>query len=476
MTAGALSREGMPTHEGDLSIEGRGIEPIPESARYGSVGRVFTVWFSPNLVPAAFFIGTLVAADFLQLGFVSGLLAIIVGNVAGSLIVGALSTMGPATGMAQMPLARLAYGKSIVIPSLLNWISCIGWDGINSVFGAAAISLLTGVDFIVALVVIVVAQGLLGIVGYEAIHTFEKYMAIVLGVMFAVLTVVIAGKAGTGIARPDGFSGLDQVGAFITMAAISASFVLAWALYASDYSRYLPTNASRSRVFWWTVLGLSLSAGWIEILGLLVADQSSGGAVNTINALMGPGTLLAAVAMIAIGLGTVAVNAMNDYTGSLSLQAAGLRIPRVYSAITVAVLGFFFTLYLNAGDFLVKFENYLLFISYWIAPWAAVVLIDWNARGRRADVQRLVGFARLPPGTLAIASLIVGFVASLPFQQSSVGFDIAKNYPGIPINNISSEYLHFADVAYIVGFAVAALVYYLGVRALGGRLDDAPAS
>ena len=43
MTAGALSREGMPTHEGDLSIEGRGIEPIPESARYGSVGRVFTV-------------------------------------------------------------------------------------------------------------------------------------------------------------------------------------------------------------------------------------------------------------------------------------------------------------------------------------------------------------------------------------------------------------------------------------------------
>ena len=100
MTAGALSREGMPTHEGDLSIEGRGIDPIPESARYGSINRVFTVWFSPNLVPAAFFIGTLVAADFLQLGFVSGLLAIIVGNVLGSLIVGALSTMGPATGMA----------------------------------------------------------------------------------------------------------------------------------------------------------------------------------------------------------------------------------------------------------------------------------------------------------------------------------------------------------------------------------------
>ena len=60
----------MPKGEGDLTIEAHGMEPIPESVRYGSVGRVFTVWFTPNLVPAAFFIGTLVTLDFLKLGFV----------------------------------------------------------------------------------------------------------------------------------------------------------------------------------------------------------------------------------------------------------------------------------------------------------------------------------------------------------------------------------------------------------------------
>ena len=49
----ATAGESMPTREGDFSIEGRGIEPIPEGARYGSVGRIFTVWFTPNLVPAA---------------------------------------------------------------------------------------------------------------------------------------------------------------------------------------------------------------------------------------------------------------------------------------------------------------------------------------------------------------------------------------------------------------------------------------
>ena len=73
--------------------------------------------------------------------------------------------------------------------------------------------------------------------------------------------------------------------------------------------------------------------------------------MQAINDLMGGGSILAIVAMVAIVLGTIAVNAMNDYTGSLSLQAAGVRVKRVYSAVVVAILGFLFTLYLNSGDF-----------------------------------------------------------------------------------------------------------------------------
>jgi len=416
----------MPSREGDMTIEGHGMEPIPASSRYGSVSRVFTVWFTPNLVPAAFFLGTLAAASFIGLGFWTSIAAIVVGNLVGSVLVGLLATMGPKTGMAQMPLARLAYGKSIVVPGLLNWVSCIGWDGINSVFGAAAISILTGLPFVVSLIVIVICQGLLGILGYEAIHTFEKYMALVLGAMFVILTIAIAGQASTGLARTDAASGADQIGAFVLYSTIIASFVLAWALYASDYTRYLAENTPSRPVFWWTVLGLTLSAGWVEALGLLVADKATkGGAVDTINTILS-GTPLAALAMLAIGIGTVAVNAMNDYTGSLSLQAAGIRVPRVYSAIVVAILGFLVTLWLNAGDLVGKIENILLFLSYWIAPWAAVVLADWRLRRGRANVARLVDFGSLPSGLLALASLIIGFVVSLPIQQSPLGEDIRK--------------------------------------------------
>ena len=260
MTAETLPRTGdMPAGEGDFTIEGHGIEPSPANSRYGSVGRVFTVWFTPNLVPAAFFIGTLVTLSFLQLGFWTSILAIIVGNVVGAVFVGLLSTMGPKLGLAQIPAARLPFGKAIVVPGLLNWLSTIGWDGINNVFGAIALTILIpALPFWAALLIIVVCQAALGIIGYEAIHTFEKWMAFVLGAMFVVLTISILGQGDTSAA--DGLSGLDQVGAFIGYVAIVASFVLAWALYASDYSRYLPAETDSGRVFWYTLLGLCLAA------------------------------------------------------------------------------------------------------------------------------------------------------------------------------------------------------------------------
>src|SRR5213594_868218 len=73
--------------------------------------------------------------------------------------------------------------------------------------------LIPALPFPVALLIIVLAQGALGIFGYEAIHQFERWMAIVLGAMFVVLTLSIAGQADTSLA--DGFSGVDQIGAFI---------------------------------------------------------------------------------------------------------------------------------------------------------------------------------------------------------------------------------------------------------------------
>ena len=208
---------------------------------------------------------------------------------------------------------------------------------------------------------------------------------------------------------------------------------------------------------------MSLASGWLEILGLLVAGQATGGeSSDTIfQVLGGSGNIIAILAMVAIAVGTVAVNAMNDYTGSLSLQAAGLRIKRIYSAAIVAVLGFLFTLYLNAQtDFAGNFTNFLLFISYWIAPFVGVVLADWWLRrpaGRRQPPERLRRAA--DAASSALVALVVGFLVGIPFQNSSLGYSW-----GGPFNYITANYLHGADLAYYVGGVVAAVIYIIGAR------------
>jgi NCS1 family nucleobase:cation symporter-1 len=447
MATEALGLEGMPTREGDLSIEGHGMEPIPVSNRYGSVNRLFTVWFTPNLVPAAFFVGTLAAADFIGLGWWTGLLAIVVGNVIGAGLVAYLSAMGPHIGMAQIPASRLPFGKSIVVPAVINWLSTIAWDAINAFFGAYAISVVTGdaIPFPVGLLIVVACQALLSIVGYEAIHTFEKWAAIGLAILFAVVTVSVLGKANFSLA--DGSA--SSIGSFVLMTTIAGSFNLAWALYASDYSRYLPATTSRSAIFGRTFLGLAIGAIWIEALGLAVVGAlgSEADTVHQINTLVGGG-IVGILAMVAIFFGTVAVNSMNDYTGSLSLLAAGIKVRRPISAAIVAVLSFLATLYLYYNNFASTVENYLLVITYWIGPWAAIVIVDWRRRGDRANGDKAVNFALLPSGLNALIALVIGFVVSIPFMDQTL-------YVG-PI----STALGGADIAYVVGFVVAAIVYW----------------
>jgi NCS1 family nucleobase:cation symporter-1 len=438
----------MPSREGDMTVEGHGMDPIPETARYGSVNRLFTVWFSPNLVPAAFFVGTLAAADFIGLGWWAGLAAIVVGNVIGASLVAYLSAMGPQTGMAQIPASRLPFGKSIVVPAVTNWLSTIAWDAINAFFGAYAISVVTGdaVPFPVGLLIVVVCQAALSIVGYEAIHSFERWAAIGLAILFAIVTVAVLGKTNFGLANADAAG----IGSFILMTTIAGSFNLAWALYASDYSRYLPARTPRSQIFSRTFLGLALSAIWIEALGLAVVGAlgSETDTVHQINGLIGGG-IVGILAMVAIFFGTVAVNSMNDYTGSLSLQAAGIQVPRPISAGIVAVLSFLATLYLYYNNFSSTVENYLLVITYWIGPWAAIVIVDWRRRGDKIDGGKAVLFSMLPSGSNALVALIVGFAASIPFMNQTL-------FIGPLVESLGG-----ADIAYVVGFIVAGVVYWI---------------
>ncbi|MFG2312418.1 purine-cytosine permease family protein [Streptomyces sp. NPDC048566] len=435
----------MPAAPGDLRVEGHGIGPVPEANRYGGPWRLFTVWFAPNLTMTGVFTGTIGIA--LGLDFRTALAAVVFGTVVGALPTAVLCTWGSLTGIGQLPLARLAFGRAVVLPGLLQWASSVAWDALIGLFGGDALARLCGWPFWVGVLVVMAAQGALGVLGYEAVHRLQIVMTFVLAVAFAVIAWrMLDGvhPAATGSAH-----GADRAGAFVLTSTVALSLSLSWAPYASDFSRYLPRATSRPRMFWCTLLGLVASFVSVQVLGLwgasVLTDQTAAGVERVLG-----GGAAGAFGLLAVALAAVCSNAMNDYSGSLALQTLGVRMPRPVAAAVAAALGFPLVLWMHAADTAARFQNVLLFVGYWIPGFVAVVGVDWAARARErggAPPDLAEESARRPavgPPVLAFAG---AFAAAVPFMDT-----------GLYVGPVAAA-LHGADLSYYVAFLVALVLY-----------------
>jgi NCS1 family nucleobase:cation symporter-1 len=432
-----------PTRSGDLSVETHGIAPIGEHQRYGRPGRLFTVWFAPQVTMTGVFTGTLAVA--LGLGFWLGMLAMVIGTVLGSLVVAYLSTWGPRTGSGQLPISRMAFGGGVVIPAALQWLSSIAWDGLVGLFGGEALSELLGIPFWSAVLIVLVCQGAVGFFGYELIHRVQAVLTVVLFATFVVFAAKLV--AGHQVITPATVTGPDLVGAFVMEVTIALSLAISWASYAADFSRYLPADSSRARVFGFSFAGIVLAYIFVQGIGIaganLLSDQTAAG----VRSVMGSG-VLGVIALLAITLAAIGSSAMNDYSGSLALQTVGVRVRRPMSAVIVTVLAFLLILWLHADDTASRFESVLLLVGYWIPAFVAVIAIDWAVRTRgRLTVNPAAEPTTRADAVAAMVAFVLAYAAAVPFMNTTL-------YQG-PI----ALAWHGADVAYFVNFLAAAVLY-----------------
>jgi NCS1 family nucleobase:cation symporter-1 len=220
----------------------------------------------------------------------------------------------------------------------------------------------------------------------------------------------------------------------------------------------------------------------MELLGLAVATQildgGISGASETIRDLMGGG-FLGGIALIAIYLAIVGVNVLDDYTGSLSLQTAGVRLIRPVTAVITGIGSFIVSLWFIYGgeELASKAQNFLLFIGYWIAAWLGVIAVDWYRRRGNVDVNALDRYThRLPGSTMhsgipALISMLVGFLAAIPFSNTTIGYDYITAHPDSPlryfVGQLSIVNMHGVDLGFFIGFAVAGVLYAIIVNARG---------
>ncbi|MFW2724647.1 cytosine permease, partial [Acinetobacter baumannii] len=67
---------------------------------------------------------------------------------------------------------------------------------------------------------------------------------------------------------------------FLLAVSLSASWQISFGPYVADYSRYLPTKTSSTRVFWAVGLGSLIGSQISMMLGVFIAQVSNGGFVG----------------------------------------------------------------------------------------------------------------------------------------------------------------------------------------------------
>src|SRR5215469_5993137 len=376
---------GVQVREGEYgasltTVEPGGAEFIALHERHGRPIQLFWTWTSPNLEFATVFVGVLAVAAF-RLSFWQAVLAVVIGSGIGAITQGILSARGPSHGVPQMVLSRLGFGYwGNALPAGLNSVTAgIGWFAVNSVSGALALNVLTHLPQVLCLLIIVAVQVAVAFFGYNLVHLFERYAFPILTVIFLIASGVILSKAHPGATHH------TIPGAFLLTFGASFGYAVGWNPYASDYTRYFKPDTSRTAIAWWSGTGLFLSCALLEIVGAAV-----GTVVSPDKALAGPGgmtgmlaTPLADLTLLAIALGAVSANVLNIYSGALSFTAIGIKLPlslrRAIVALGFGTIGFFlaWSALPNAGS---RYENFLLIIAYWIAPWLAVYFCDMLLR------------------------------------------------------------------------------------------------
>ncbi|MGM7775704.1 purine-cytosine permease family protein [Arthrobacter sp. KNU-44] len=443
-------------------LEVRSIDYVPLDERHGKVSHIGPLWFVSNAQIATLAVGLISITTGGNL--IWSLLAIAIGVLVGTLFMAAHSSQGPQLGLPQMIQSRPQFGY---IGALLVWLFAYlqyaGFNIFNTILAGQAIS--ESVNFgsqnlwfwVVTIVAVVIA-----LFGYDLIHAFERYLTYLTIVMLALLTI-----AAVKLAIPTGAYNLADfhLVPFLGQLGVAAGYQISWAIYVSDYSRYLPPSSGRG-TFRWTFWGSALGGIWVMFLGAYIG-AAAGENFETIGSIKSTADQLfggfGGIALFVAALGLLSVTALNMYGGSLTLISSIDSVRQIRPTLRLRIITISITALISvvlanlaSADFLANFNDFLLLVLYFFIPWTAVNLTDYfivrKGHYAIAEIFKPDGiYGRW--GWPGIISYLVGFVVMIPF------FSAGKLFVGFIAHAIDG-----ADISLFIGLPVSAGLYWLMTR------------
>lgn len=437
-----------------MPVEKRSIDFIPESERHGRPGSLFFIWFGANMNITTIAAGVLPVS--LGLNLLWSALAILLGSLIGAIFMASHSAQGPKLGIPQMIQSRAQFGViGAVLPLLFVMLIYLGFFVSNTLLAAQAIAPVSPLGNDANIYLIGVLCFLVALYGYRLIHRLQKLLSLLSLAVFLGATLLALGlPVAPGQWAPDAFS----LAKFLVSVSIAVTWQLSYAPYVADYSRYLPTATSSARVFWFSYAGTVAGGAWMMILGAILSVAIGGFADNIgghLVGLFGMGTLLLFAFIL---YGQVAINVFNLYGAFMSTVTVIEPFARL--RVTPAVRGAFLAIIcaiatalctISQDDFITFFLNFIFFMSYLLIPWTAINLADYyclrKGHYQVEDIFDMNGiYGRINP--VACGAFIVAIVLEVPFMNTTLYVGpIARALDGI-------------DLAWLVGLAFPALVYY----------------
>lgn len=461
-----LRRRGWRAGDANLAsrslIESRSIDYVPLTERHGKVWHLWPVWFTGDAhlaTIASGVVGVSMGGNLIWM-----VIAVLLGCGLGTFFMAFHSTQGPQLGLPQMIQSRPQFGY---IGALLVWfvalVTYIGFNAFNQVLAADTLTTLYDTNPKVSMVAVGVVACALAAVGYDWIHGVQRVLAYILMIGLVIMTL----RIGHAHFPADQFDLQNfSLNPFLVQLFAAAAYQLAWSVYVSDYSRYLPRDVGVRASFWWTFLGAYIGGAWAMLVGTVAAalfpkEELSPALRHAADALLpGSGTPL----LIASLLGLVTITTLNFYGASLTVLSVADSLKPLKSSASkrlIALAGCLIASNLIAltasKDFAHEFGEFLAILLYLFTPWTAINLVDFYVvRKGHYSVREIFN----PNGMYGrwnwrgLTAYAVGFVAMVPFFKTGI-------YEG-PV----AKALGGADLAMLVGLPVATLVYLWTCRSV----------
>jgi purine-cytosine permease-like protein len=459
------------------AIETRGIEPVPDNERRGHAAEMFWTWFAANISILGLPLGASLVA-FRALNIWQAVLVAVVGSFGSFALVGALSLAGKKGGAPALTLSRAAFGqRGNAGPTLISWLSRVGWETITTTTAAYALLALLGTVFglhqntvltVICLLVFITCTLLISGLGHATIMWINKWAT----VLFGILNLVVMGFL---VATVDWGKVLDipmgpTSGVIAGIGFIAAGTGIGWANAGADYARYLPRQIPGRRLVVASAFGAGIPLVLLISLGSLLSAgdrtlATSANPVAAINAIL-PSWMAIPYLIAAFG-GLLMSNHLSTYSAGLTMITLGVRVPRPlavgFDVILMFAGGIYFTLI--AKDFYGPFTTFLTLLAVPISAWIGVIVVD-SLRGRSYDSAALMDTTRTSrywytggfhlPAVIAWAAAIV---AGLLFTKASTSAtDVWFAAP------FSDSWLGVNGLGWAISMAVGAAMYAVSGR------------